>query len=114
MAKNGWIIFAIVCIVVIAVALVLMLLLVPQVKSTGIQVGQYEELAKQDYTFSGSEIAKLTQQYGITQSDVNKGKKTDKFDDGNINPFTPPSEVNVYNEPTKENEDGSPLTPDSK
>lgn len=115
MAKKLWVIWGIVCVLVIVTALVLMLVLVPQVKSTGIQVGEYKELVKQEYTFSGNEISKLTQQYGITQSDVNKGKQTDKFEDGNINPFTPPSEVTIYNEPTKENENGSgPLTPDSK
>ncbi len=92
-----------------------MLVLVPQTKSSGIQTGNYESLAKQDYTFTGTELEKLKKDYGVTQSDVDKGKKTDKFDDGNINPFTPPSEVTIYNEPTIEHDQGSkPLTPDSK
>ena len=115
MGKKAWIAFGVVCILVVATALVLMLVLVPQVKSTGVQTGQYEALAKQEYTFSGNEIDKLKKQYGITESDVNKGKKTDKFDDGNINPFTPKSEVTIYNEPTLEYENGSgELTPDRK
>ena len=113
--KKAWIVFGVICVVVVATVLVLMLVLVPQVKSTGTQAGEYEEITKQEYTFSGEEIEQLKQQYGVTQSDVNKGKNTDKFDDGNINPFTPKSEVTIYNEPTLENENGTgELTPDSK
>lgn len=115
MGKKAWIVFGIVCVVIVATVLVLMLVLVPQVKSTGTQAGDYEQLAKSEYTFSGSDIQKLEKQYVITQSDVNADKKKDKFDDGNINPFTPKSEVTIYNEPTLENENGSgELTPDRK
>ena len=117
MGKKAWIIFGVVCVVILVAVLVGILLLVPQVKSTGVQVGQYEQLAKQDYTFSGSELDKLTHQYGVTVSDVNKGKKTDKYDEGNINPFTPKSEVTIYNEPTLENDNkvnSGNLTPDDK
>lgn len=115
MGTKAWIALGVVCILVVATALVLMLVLVPQVKSTGTQAGQYQAIAKQEYTFSGTEIDKLKKQYGITESDVNKGKKTDKYDEGNINPFTPKSEVTIYNEPTLEYENGSgELTPDRK
>ena len=67
-------------------------------------------------TFGGSKYDKLKKQYGITESDVNKGKKTDKYDEGNINPFTPKSEVTIYNEPTINNNSNNSgtLTPDSK
>jgi len=115
--KKAWIAFAGICVVIVAIVLVCMLVFVPQIKSTGIQAGEYEELAKQEYTFSGNAINKLTQQYGITESDVNKGKQTDKFDDGNINPFTPKSEVTIYNEPTLESDNktnSGTLTPDDK
>lgn len=117
MGKKAWIIFGVVCIAIVATVLVCMLVFVPQVKSTGIQTGEYEQVAKQEYTFSGDTINKLTQQYGITESDVNKGKQTDKFDDGNINPFTPKSEVTIYNEPTIENNNknnSGTLTPADK
>lgn len=117
MGKKAWIVFGVICAVVIATALVLMLVLVPQVKSTGTQTGDYEEIAKQEYTFSGNEIETLEKQYGVTQSDVDKGKKTDKFDDGNINPFTPKAEVTIYNEPTLENDNknnSGTLTPEDK
>lgn len=115
MGKKTWIFFGVICVVVIATVLVLMLVLVPQVKSTGVQAGEYQQLEKQQYTFSGEEIAKLAQQYSVTEKDVNSGKKTDKFDDGNINPFTPPKDISVYNEPTYNNENTSGvLTPNDK
>ena len=117
MGTKAWIIFCVVCVVIIAVALVLMLVLVPQVKNTGIQTNAYESIAKQEYTFSGTKTAdKLKQEYNVTANDVEKGKKTDKYEEGNINPFTPKSEVTIYNEPTMKNEtNGSTeLTPDSK
>jgi len=115
--KKAWIIFGVVCVIIVAAVLVCMLVLVPQMQTTGIQAGEYEQLAKQEYTFSGETINTLIKQYGVTSSDVNKGKKTDKFDDGNINPFTPKSEVTIYNEPTLENDNkvnSGTLTPDDK
>lgn len=117
MGTKAWMVFGIVCVIVVACVLVLMLVLVPQVKSTGVQAGEYETITKQEYTFSGEEIEQLKQQYGVTESDVNKGKNTDKFDEGNINPFTPNGEVTIYNEPTLENDNKNNsgiLTPDDK
>ena len=59
MGKKAWIIFGIVCIVIVVIVLVLLLVLVPQVKSTVTQAGNYEAIAKQEYTFDGTEIDKL-------------------------------------------------------
>ena len=115
--KKAWVVLVCICVIIVVAALVLMLVLVPQNKSTGILAGDYEQIAKQDYTFSGTEIKTLEKQYVVTESDVNKGKKTDKFDDGNINPFTPKSEVTIYNEPTLESDNktnSGTLTPDDK
>ena len=59
----------------------------------------------------------LKQDYTITEDDVNYGLKTDKYDEGNINPFTPKTEVTIYNEPTLENDNktnSGTLTPDDK
>jgi len=74
---KAWIVYGIICVVVIATVLVMMLVLVPQATSTGLQAGSYEALAKQEFTFDGSEIDTLKKQYGVTQSDVDKGLKTD-------------------------------------
>lgn len=115
--KKAWVVFGCICVIVIVAVLVLMLVLVPQDKGIGILTGDYQQIAKQDYTFSGTKIETLEKQYVVTQSDVNKGKKNDKFDDGNINPFTPKSEVTIYNEPTLENDNklnSGTLTPDDK
>ena len=117
MGTKAWIVFGVICVVVIATALILMLVLVPQAKSTGIQANAYEPVAKEEYTFDGSEIEKLKKQYNITSEDVKKGKETKKYKEGNINPFTPPKDVTIYNEPTIKNEtnNGSTtLTPDRK
>ena len=89
MGKKAWIIFGVVCVLIVAIALVLMLVLVPQVKNTGVQTNAYEAIAKQEYTFSGTKTTdKLKQQYNVTAADVEKGKDTDKYEEGNINPFT--------------------------
>lgn len=98
MGKKAWIIFSVICVLVVVAALVLMLVLVPQVKYS-IQAGEYNNISKQEYTFTGDN-SKLEQEYTITSKDVENGKKTDKYDEGNINPFTPKSEVTIYNEPT--------------
>ncbi len=103
MGKTGWIIFSVICVVIVVAALVVMLVLVPQVEHSGTQPGEYENIAKQEYTFSGN-TSKLEQEYSITSKDVEKGKKTDKYEEGNINPFTPKNEVTIYNEPTLEND----------
>ena len=114
MGVKSWIVYGIICVVVVATALLLLLVLVPETNNTGVQAGEYEKIAKQEYTFSGGQIETLEKQYGVTQATVDKDKKADKFDDGNINPFTPKSEVTIYNEPTLKNEGSTTLTPDSK
>ena len=115
MGKIGWIVFSAFCVLTIATVMVLMLVLVPQVKNTAIQTGQYETIEKQQYTFSGEEIEQLKSQYSVTESDVDKGLATNKYDEGNINPFSPKTEVTIYNEPTLKNESSSgQLTPESK
>lgn len=118
MGKKAWIVFSVVCVSIIAIALVLMLVLVPQSKNAGIQTNAYESIAKQEYTFSGTKTAdKLKKEYNVTSNDVENGKNTDKYEEGNINPFTPKSEVTIYNEPTIKNEkpNGSTeLTPEDK
>lgn len=115
MGKKAWITFAIICVVLVILVLVAMLVLVPQVKSSGVTVDAYQKIAKQEYTFNDSNTDSLKKEYTVTTSKVEKGLKTDKYEEGNINPFTPPSEVTIYNEPTLKNEGSSnPLTPESK
>ena len=109
--KKGWIVFGIICVAVIAVVLLGVLVLVPQVQSSGLQVGEYQNIAKQEYTYSGRTVETLEKKYGVTSSDVEQGKKTNKYKEGNINPLT------VYNEPTLQRPssgNNQTLTPDQK
>lgn len=117
MSKKAWMIFSIVAVIIVMTVLVLMLVLVPQLKSSDVQTGEYTSLDKKTYTFDGTKTAdSLIQEYTITAEDVQSGKKTNKYTEGNINPFTPKEQVTVYNEPTikNENKDPSKLTPSDK
>ena len=114
MAKKWWIIFSIVCVAVIGATLTGILLLVPQVQDTGEASVPYDQIAKQEYAFTGKETQKLEQQYNITSKDVSDALKKDKYDEGNINPFTPKGEVTIYNEPTLNKNNGSSLSPSDK
>lgn len=113
MGKKAWIVFSIICVLVVVTVLVLMLALVPQAQYIGTQSNEYQNIAKQEYTFGGS-ISELKKEYSVTSKDVETGKKKDKFEEGNINPFTPKNEVTIYNEPTLKNEGSTELTPDRK
>ena len=116
MGKKAWLAFSIICVLIIVSALLLMILLIPETPYTEVEVGGYQNIAKQEYTFNDA-INKLENEHKVTSKDVEKGKKTDKYEEGNINPFTPKEDVTIYNEPTLKNDQDSgskPLTPDSK
>ena len=117
MVKKAWIAFGIFCVVVVVTALVFMLVSVPQVKSSGVLTGEYNAIARQEYTYSDEKTEQLKHEYTVTSKDVAQGLKNDKYEEGNINPFTPKADVTIYNEPTLKNDvesSGSQLTPDSK
>lgn len=117
MEKKLWIALAVICVVIVIIALILLLFLVPQVKNTGLSESKYENIAKQEYTYSGMNEDKLLQQYSVTEDAVNRGKNQKRYKEGNINPFTPNTDVTIYNEPTKKvKQSGSKgnLTPSDK
>lgn len=93
-----------------------MLVLVPQLNSYSELPETYVGINKDEFKFDSSKKQETyTKEYTITTSDVNKGLKQDKYDEGNINPFTPKGEVNIYNEPTMNaGSSNGELTPDSK
>ena len=64
MEKKAWVVFGCICVILVTLILVSFLAFIPQVKSTGLQAGEYEEIAKQEYTFSGTEIDKLKKSSG--------------------------------------------------
>lgn len=113
MGKKAWIVFSIICVLVVLAVLVCMLVLVPQTNQNTTLTEKYQSIAKQDYTFN-KKLETLEKNYNVTQKDVDNGKKTDKYEEGNINPFTPKNEVTIYNEPTLKNEGSTELTPDRK
>ena len=94
-----------------------MITLLPQIDSYSELPESYVGINKSEYQFDNSvNNQKISKEYTITSSDVAQGLKQDKYEQGNINPFTPSNEVTIYNEPTlnTDKEDGSPLTPDDK
>ena len=118
MSKKTWMIFGIVWAVVILCIIVLLIILIPQSKGTSSKTVKYESVARENYTFSGNSTDTLKREYSVTTDDVSKGKSTNKYKEGNINPFTPKSQVTIYNEPTykptNQNGSGSSLTPSDK
>ena len=116
MGKKAWIIYILVTIVIFAIGAVGMLVLVPQLNSYSELPESYVGINKEEFKFDSSKNQETyTKEYTITASDVNKGLKQDKFEEGNINPFTPNEELTIYNEPTLENGSNlGPLTPNDK
>lgn len=118
MNKKTWITFGIVWAVVAVLVIVLLLILIPTVKGTSSSGIKYENVARENYTFSGNSTDTLKKEYSVTTDDVNKGINTNKYKEGNINPFTPKSQVTIYNEPTykpkSSNGSNTSLTPSDK
>jgi len=94
-----------------------MLMLVPQMESYSDLPETYVGINKNEYKFNESvNNQTITKEYDITSSDVNKALKQDKYEQGNINPFTPKGDVTIYNEPTLNtgSNTNKPLTPSDK
>ena len=116
MSKKAWLILTCVVIVIIAIALVMMLILLPQTETSKVQIEEYQGVNQSDYMYSSTKDASvLNQQYSITSEDIESGISKKNFVEGNINPFTPGSQVTIYNEPTAEgNTNKTQLTPNDK
>ena len=116
MGKKEWMLYIILTVGMFAFVAVLLLFSVPQVESVSELPESYKGIVKSEYTFDNSVNQNtLTKEHNITAADVSNGLKKDKYEQGNINPFTPSKDVNVYNEPTKKPVDNTkPLTPSDK
>ena len=116
MGKKGWMLYIVITIAMFALVAVMLLVSVPQVESASELPESYKGIVKSEYTFDDSVNENtLTKEYDITSSDVSNGLKKDKYEQGNINPFTPPKDVTIYNEPTKKPVDNTkPLSPSDK
>lgn len=116
MGKKEWMLYIIITVGMFAFVAVLLLFSVPQVESVSELPESYKGIVKSEYTFDDSVNENtLTKEYDITSSDVSNGLKKDKYEQGNINPFTPHADVTIYNEPTKKPVDNNkPLSPSDK
>ncbi len=117
MGKKEWMIYIVITVALVAVVAVALLVSVPQIESASELPESYKGINKTEYTFDDSVNTNntLVKEYDITAKDVSNGLKKDKYEQGNINPFTPSKDVNVYNEPTKKPVDtDKPLSPSDK
>lgn len=116
MGKKEWMLYIIATVALFAIAAVMLLVSVPQLESVSELPESYKGINKSEYTYDESvKQETLVKEYDITASDVANGLKKDKYEQGNINPFSPSSDVNIYNEPTLKPDDPTkPLTPSDK
>lgn len=116
MGKKEWMIYIVLTISMFAFVAVLLLVSIPQIESVSELPESYKGIVKSEYTFDESvNDNTLVKEYDITSKDVSNGLKKDKYEQGNINPFTPNADVTIYNEPTKQPVDpNKPLTPSDK
>ena len=114
--KKGWMLYIVITVAMFALVAVMLLVSVPQIESTSEIPESYKGIVKSEYTFDDSvNEDTLTKEYDITSADISNGLKKDKYEQGNINPFTPNKDVSIYNEPTlKPNTDSGTLTPSDK
>ena len=85
-----------------------MLVLVPQTESRSDLKESYQGINRTEYTYKNDkDDSTIEIEYDITSSDIKQALKKDKYDEGNINPFTPKGDVTIYNEPTLNPNNGS-------
>ena len=116
MGIKAWVTYVIVFLVILAATLCGIFFLVPQIETTNVQAGEYESIIKMEYTYAGNKVTQKEKDYKITSDVVDKALDEDKYEEGNINPFTPPKDITIYNEPTlmNGNKDQNNLSPSDK
>ena len=91
MAKNSWITFGVIAIVVIAIVLVALLILVPQGETTLVNVyNENNSFDQSKYTYTQSkDISEdaMKEIYSVTSEDIKEGKSSKLYNQGNVNPF---------------------------
>ena len=115
MSKNLWISLIATIVILISIALVLLLILVPQSSEhlTGVS---YNEITKSDYTYVDNKYdpqkAENWEMHEVNASDIRNGKVEGTYVPGNTNPFTPPEQITIYNEPGFVDKDGNTYVPE--
>lgn len=107
MSKNTLIIIVSIVVVMFSIALVLLLILIPQVKPISSDlINKYEQINKLDYTYIPTKDdidINLIQEYNVTEGKIISGIRNKNYLPGNDNPFSPPSDVkNPEVDPYKE------------
>ena len=91
MGRNSWIVFGMTAIVIISIVLVALLILVPQGELTTIDIyDDYGSFDESDYTYTQSkDISEegMKETYSVTSEDINEGKASKLYNQGNTNPF---------------------------
>ena len=91
MGRNSWITFGIVAVVIISIVLVALLILVPQSDPVTVDIyDDYNTLNKSDYTYTSSkDISEesMKETYTITSEDIQEGKASKIYKQGNTDPF---------------------------
>lgn len=91
MGRNSWITFGAVAIVIISIVLVALLILVPQSRpvSDGV-IKEYEKISDSEYSYTQSKDIseeKMKETYSVTSEDINEGKSSKLYKQGNTDPF---------------------------
>ena len=101
MGRNSWITFGIVAVVIISIVLVALLILVPQSNPVTIDIyDDYKTLNKSEYTYTSSkDISEeaMKETYTITSEDINEGKASKIYKQGNTDPFAAASDGTTNN-----------------
>lgn len=102
MKTRAWIILASITVVLIAIAMIALIVFVPQSKALfESEDTEYDNVSKYDYTaVIDKDRTPNSETYSVTESIVNEGIADDDYIPGNSNPFTPSSELTIYNEPS--------------
>ena len=98
MGRNSWIMFGMVAVVIISLLLVALLILVPQSRpvSDGV-TKEYEGITESEYSYTQSkDISEeaMKEIYSITTEDINEGKASKQYKQGNVNPFAAQASTN--------------------
>ena len=115
MSKNLWIALIATIVILVSLVLVLILVLVPRT-SEHLTVVTYDEISKSDYTYVDNKYDPQKEEnwemHEVNASDIRNGKVQGEYVPGNSNPFTPPEQITIYNEPGYVDENGNTYVPD--
>ncbi len=91
MGRNSWIMFGMIAIVIMSILLVALLILVPQSRPITSGVGEdYEAITQSEFSYTQSKDIStdaMKETYSITTEDIEEGKSSKLYKQGNTDPF---------------------------